>query len=97
MSSVGGVVRRRVVVRGRVQGVFFRDSCRSEAARLGVAGWVRNARDGSVEAVFEGPVAAVSAAVNWCRQGPPRAVVESVSVVEEDDSVEGLTSFRISG
>ena len=91
------VRRRRVVVRGRVQGVFFRDSCRSEASRLGVAGWVRNLRDGGVEAVFEGPLASVEAAVAWCRHGPPRAVVESVSVVDEDDAVEGLTSFRISG
>lgn len=94
---VSGVVRRRVVVHGRVQGVFFRDSCRAEASRLGVAGWVRNLRDGRVEAVFEGPAAAVDAAVAWCRRGPARAVVESVSVVDEDDAVEGLTSFRISG
>ena len=95
--AVSGVVRRRVVVHGRVQGVFFRDSCRAEASRLGVWGWVRNLRDGGVEAVFEGPVAAVDAAVAWCRVGPPRAVVESVDVVEEDGAIEGLTSFRISG
>lgn len=90
-------VRRRVVVHGRVQGVFFRDSCRAEAARLGVRGWVRNLRDGGVEAVFEGPAGAVEAAVAWCRHGPPRAVVDSVDVVDEDEAIEGLTSFRISG
>jgi acylphosphatase len=86
-----------VVVTGRVQGVFFRDSCRLEAARLGVAGWVRNRSDGAVEAVFEGPLLAVRAAVDWCRHGPPRARVDSVSVVEEDGAVEGLISFRVVG
>jgi acylphosphatase len=95
--TAGGAVRRRVVVRGRVQGVFFRDSCRAEAVRLGIGGWVRNLRDGSVEAVFEGDAPAVDAAVVWCRHGPPRAHVAEVSVVEEDDAVEGLGSFRIVG
>jgi acylphosphatase len=76
-------VRRRVVVSGRVQGVFFRDSCRREAAALGVAGWVRNRADGRVEAVFEGDADAVERLVAWCRSGPSRADVDAVEVHEE--------------
>ena len=81
-----GVVRRRVVVRGEVQGVFFRDSTRSEARSRGVSGWVRNCSDGSVEAVFEGPADAVEALVEWCRSGSSRATVEDVEVFEEEPS-----------
>lgn len=88
-------MRRRVVISGRVQGVFFRDSCQREAARLHVAGWVRNRNDGAVEAVFEGDAEGVGAMVEWCRHGPPRARVDSVSVV--DEPAEGLTSFRVTG
>ena len=88
------VVRRRVVVRGRVQGVFFRDTCREQARALGVGGWVRNRGDGvSVEAVFEGPTAAVERMVAWCHHGPPRAFVESVEI--EDEPPAGETSFRV--
>jgi acylphosphatase len=72
-----------VVVSGRVQGVWFRDSCRAEAERLGVAGWVRNLPDGRVEAAFEGEDAAVARMVEWCGIGPPRAAVVSVEVHEE--------------
>jgi len=79
----GDVVRRRVVVRGRVQGVWFRDSCRRQAQAVGVAGWVRNRPDRTVEAVFEGRPEAVAAMVEWCRHGPPRARVERVEEVEE--------------
>ena len=61
-------IRRRVVVRGRVQGVFFRDTCRREARFRGVTGWVRNAADGSVEAAFEGNPAAVEAMIDWSRR-----------------------------
>lgn len=86
-------VRRRVVVRGEVQGVFFRDSTRSEAERRGVAGWVSNRGDGSVEAVFEGSAEAVDALVEWSRAGPSRADVREVEVVEEEP--EGLEGFRI--
>jgi acylphosphatase len=89
------VMRRRVVVNGRVQGVFFRDSCQREAARAGVAGWVRNRNDGAVEAVFEGEDDAVEAMVAWCRRGPSRARVDRVDVVEE--SPEGLRGFRVQG
>jgi acylphosphatase len=88
------VARRRVVVRGSVQGVFFRDSCRREARSLGVAGWVTNRRDGAVEAVFEGEPEAVAALVEWCRHGPRGAYVESVEDTTEEP--EGLFRFEIS-
>lgn len=86
------VVRRHVVVRGEVQGVFFRDSTRWEAESRGVSGWVRNCDDGSVEAVFEGPADAVEAMLEWCRSGPSRADVEDmhVSVEEQSDGLEGF-------
>lgn len=87
------VVRRRVVVTGRVQGVFFRDSARREAARLGVTGWVRNRDDGSVEAVYEGAVDAVEAMVAWSRVGPPSATVTAVTVTDEPP--EHLRTFTV--
>jgi acylphosphatase len=93
LSGGGGVVRRRVVVRGRVQGVWFRDSTRREAERAGVGGWARNCSDGTVEAVFEGPAAAVERLVDWCRSGPPRAEVAGIDVVEEPP--EGLAGFSV--
>lgn len=71
----------RVLLRitGRVQGVFFRQSTRDTACRLGLNGWVRNCPDGSVEALFEGDAAAVQQAIEWCRQGPPAARVDSLA------------------
>jgi len=87
------VMRRRVVVGGRVQGVGYRESCRRQAERLGVAGWVRNCPDGTVEAVFEGPEEAVEAAVAWCREGPRWAAVRSAAVYDEEP--EGLAGFRV--
>jgi len=87
------VIRRRVIVHGRVQGVFFRDSTRREAQERGVAGWVRNRVDGTVEAVFEGEPDAVETAVEFTRTGPPRARVERVEVFEEEP--EGLAGFEI--
>jgi acylphosphatase len=89
-----GVTRRHVVIHGRVQGVFFRDSLRSRARELGVNGWARNAADGTVEAVFEGPEPAVDALVVWSHQGPPRARVDRVDVSEEQ--VSGEQGFRVS-
>ncbi len=86
-------VRVRLHITGRVQGVYYRDSCRAMAQRLGVAGWVRNGDDGSVEAVAEGDRDAVGALVAWCREGPPRAVVTQVDV--RDEQPEGFTSFRV--
>jgi acylphosphatase len=88
------VVRRRVIVRGEVQGVFFRDSTRKQAESEGVSGWVRNRDDGSVEAVFEGPPAAVEAMVEWCRSGPSRAEVEDMDVILEEDP-DALEGFRV--
>jgi acylphosphatase len=86
-------IRRRVVVHGEVQGVFFRDSTESEAESAGVAGWVRNRDDGAVEAVFEGPENAVQRMVNFCRQGPRRADVDDLEVHEEEP--EGLDGFSV--
>ena len=86
-------VRRRVVVGGRVQGVGYRESCRRQAERLGLSGWVRNRADGSVEVVFEGPSESVDAAVAWCREGPRWASVRSTDVYDED--LEGLAGFRV--
>jgi acylphosphatase len=77
------VVRRRVVVRGRVQGVGFRMSCARRARQLELGGSVRNRADGTVEAVFEGPAPAVEAMVEWCRTGPPMAQVTTVAVDAE--------------
>jgi acylphosphatase len=78
-----GRERRRVIVTGRVQNVWYRDSCRSEALARDVAGWVHNCADGSVEAVFEGSSAAVDQMIAWCRTGPPRARVDAVEVIVE--------------
>lgn len=74
--------RKRVVVSGYVQGVFFRDSCRREAQQRGVAGWVSNAPDGTVVAEFEGEPADVDEMVRWCRHGPPHADVERLEQTE---------------
>jgi acylphosphatase len=86
-------VRRRAIVSGRVQGVFFRDSTAREAERLGLAGWVRNRDDGTVEAVFEGAPDAVAAGLDFVRQGPTHARVERVDVTEEPG--EGLDGFEV--
>jgi acylphosphatase len=91
---MGELVRRRVVVRGEVQGVFFRDSTRKEAESRGVAGWVRNRDDGSVEAVFEGSPDAVEAMIEWCRSGPSRAEVEDMDVILEEDP-DALEGFEV--
>jgi acylphosphatase len=76
-----------------VQGVFFRDGVRDQARALGVAGWVRNRMDGTVEGAFEGPPAAVERLVEWCRTGPPRAHVDDVEVKWEEP--ERLAGFRV--
>jgi acylphosphatase len=86
-------VAARVMVSGRVQGVFFRDTCARTARAAGVAGWVRNCSDGRVEVWLEGPPQAVENLVAWCRQGPPRAWVSGVEVGA--DSPAGLEGFRI--
>jgi len=86
-------IRRRGRVSGRVQGVAFRASARSEARQRSVAGWVRNRADGDVEAVFEGAAPAVEALVAWCREGPRWARVERVEV--QDETPEGLAGFEV--
>jgi acylphosphatase len=86
-------VRRRVVVHGHVQGVFFRDSTSREADRRGVAGWVTNRSDGAVEAVFEGPADAVDAMVDFCSSGPRGADVDRVETSDEEP--EGLRGFDV--
>jgi acylphosphatase len=89
----GEVKRARVRVRGRVQGVFFRAETRDRARSVEVGGWVRNAPDGSVEAVFEGRAEAVELLVSWCRRGPAGARVEEVDVAWEEPR--GERSFSI--
>ena len=88
-----GLERVRLVVRGRVQGVFFRDTCREAARAEGLAGFVRNRGDGAVEVELEGPPAAIDRVVAWCRHGPPRARVEDVEVTPIPTV--GERSFRI--
>lgn len=80
--------RAHALIKGRVQGVWYRQSTADEANRLGLSGWVRNLPDSSVEAVFEGGGETVEQALTWCRRGPPAAKVEEVSVAWEEP--EGL-------
>jgi acylphosphatase len=87
------MIRRHLVIRGLVQGVFFRDSVRRKASTLNVSGWVRNTRDGAVEAVFEGEARAVAQLVAFCHEGPRGARVEAVDVT--DETPEGLSGFAI--
>ena len=86
-------MRKRVVVHGDVQGVFFRDSTRSEADSRGVAGWVTNRSDGAVEAVFEGEPDAVDAMISFARSGPSAAEVRDLDL--SDEEAEGLTGFEV--
>ena len=85
------MIRRRVLVRGHVQGVFFRETARRRAGSAGVAGWIRNNPDGTVEAVFEGEPEAVEGLVRFCREGPRGARVDWVDVSVEGP--EGLSGF----
>jgi acylphosphatase len=87
------VIRYRLLISGRVQGVFFRDTCHRVAQQHGVSGWVRNLPDGSVEAVFEGPDEDVRRLVEWSRQGPRSALVEDVRVHQEPP--EGISGFQV--
>lgn len=87
------MIARRVRARGRVQGVFFRQSALERARSRGVAGWVRNCPDGSVEAWFEGDADAVASMVEWSRNGPAGASVDSVDVEEAEP--EGLSGFEV--
>ena len=91
--SAGGRRTVRAAVHGRVQGVFFRDATRQEAERLGIAGWVRNRPDGTVELHAEGPPDAVDALLAFARTGPPRAQVDHVDA--DDAPPEGLSGFAV--
>lgn len=87
------MVRRRLVIHGRVQGVFFRDTLRRLAEQEGVSGWARNTWEGTVEAVLEGEAGAVERVAAFAREGPEGAWVERVEVAEEEP--EGLRGFAI--
>jgi acylphosphatase len=85
-------IRRRAIVRGRVQGVFFRDSVRQRAEAHGVSGWARNRPDGTVEVVLEGPQDAVDRVARFLHTGPRQARVEDVELADEQP--EGLSGFK---
>lgn len=87
------MVRKRIVVAGEVQGVNFRETCRTVAAENGVGGWVRNLRDGRVEAVFEGPADTVDRVVAWAQGGSTAPTIADFAVHLEQP--EGLTSFVV--
>ena len=93
MAAEENTERAHVLVSGRVQGVFFRDSTRQEAERLGLSGWVSNTEDGRVEAVFEGEPEAVRQMIEWCESGPSSADVDDVSV--EQETPEGISGFEV--
>jgi len=92
MSSSNRIARD-VTVRGLVQGVFFRDSCRQVAGEHGVSGWVSNEPDGSVRAHLEGPAPAVDLLVRWMHDGPRHASVDTVEVRDAD--LTGATGFSV--
>jgi len=79
-----------LVIHGRVQGVYFRDSMRREAEGLGIAGWVRNRSDGTVEAAIQGSAADVDAIVRWARRGPPHAEVKRIEIEPHEGSYTGF-------
>jgi acylphosphatase len=87
------MIARRIVVSGRVQGVFFRDTCRKVADEHGVAGWVTNLPDGRVEVMAEGDAAAIDALEKWCREGTELASVTSVETYEEEPT--GASGFSV--
>lgn len=87
------MIRRRVLISGRVQGVAYRDTCRRVATEHGVTGWVRNLGDGRVEAVFEGTEEQVDRMVEWARHGPRLASVRDIAV--QTEPAEGLTGFLV--
>lgn len=89
----GPMARAHVFVSGKVQGVFYRDTTKKEADRRGVRGWVRNLKDGRVEAVFEGDAKALDDLVAWCRVGSPLS--RPTFVERKDEAEEGLEGFRI--
>lgn len=87
-------IRAHLIIEGRVQGVFFRDSTRREAIELGLCGWVKNRFDGSVEVVAEGPKEKIETLIAWCHHGPPIARVTKVHEIREDYTGE-FDSFKV--
>ncbi|MHB1188313.1 acylphosphatase [Thiobacillus sp.] len=81
---------QRLLILGRVQGVWFRESMRIEAERLNLAGWVRNTPDGAVEAVVQGPADAVNALIEWAHGGPPQARVERIVLTDAQGHYSGF-------
>jgi len=94
MTGAPETKRIRVHITGRVQGVCFRAETRNQALKLGLGGWVRNLRDGRVEALFDGPADRVREMLRWCKKGPPLASVSFVEVLEEQPG-DPLTGFDI--
>ena len=82
-----------LLIKGKVQGVFYRATAKEEAERLGVTGWVRNTKEGCVEAVVSGTAEAVEQFIKWCRQGPPRAFVTDVEITETAE--ENFSEFKV--
>ncbi|MEW6446497.1 MAG: acylphosphatase [Bacillota bacterium] len=89
-------VQAHVIIKGKVQGVYFRGYTREEALAAGVSGWIRNLADGSVEAVFQGEREAVEKLISWCKKGPPAARVTEV-IVNWEDPCESFNGFSIRG
>lgn len=87
-------IRRRVIISGRVQGVFFRMETKRFADMIGIKGWVKNRRDGSVEAVLEGDENLLNEMISWCKKGPPMSRVIDVQIFPEDYSG-AFTAFEI--
>jgi len=88
------IARLRIVIEGIVQGVFFRASTIEESSKLNLTGWVKNRADGSVEAVFEGDVDKIERVIEWCKKGPPGAVVRNIETIWEQ-STGDYDSFTI--
>ena len=95
MKAVPGLRRAHLLIHGRVQGVSFRLSTQERALKLGLTGWVRNLADGSVEALAEGPEAAVLEWVDWCRHGPAAARVQTMETVALCDASGEFTTFQV--
>ncbi len=90
------IITLHLIISGRVQGVWYRESMRLEAERLGVYGWVRNRRDGAVEAVVQGEESAVTTLLTWCRQGPPAARVDGVDATPASGNYTGFERWPTS-